>query len=109
MLDEGWGCDSEARDPPEQLLAQTGRLMCGGGPRTEASPHIRLSVLDAGGDVTYPRLVSSACLWSARRFKRTVFGVSHLTCPLWLLRTRAQGCRGEGSYMGSIGVGASLQ
>lgn len=38
------------------------------------------------------RLVSSACPWPAWRFKRTVFGVSHLTCPLWLLRTRAQGC-----------------
>lgn len=108
MLDEGWGlCDSEGRDPPEQLLTQTGRLTCGQGPRTEASPPIGLSVLDAG-EVTYPRLVSSACLWSARRFKRTVFGVSHWTCPHWLLRTRSQGCRGEGS-MGCVGVGASLQ
>lgn len=54
-----------------------------------------------------PRLVSSACPWPARRFKRTVFGVSYLTCPLWLLRTRAQGCGGEGSYTGCVGDGTS--
>lgn len=104
----GWGRDSEDRDRLEQLPTRTERLVCGEDPpRTEASPHLGPSRLETGSEVTYLRLVSSACPWPARRFKRTVFGVSHLTCPLWLLRTRAQGCGGEGSLMGCVGDGTS--